>query len=142
MTTTNDTRKSTLWGLVDRIVGTGGQRSGTSFPATLILLGVVVVIFSAMGVTLVLSRRKAARLAAQLKRVEEEKAQAEENFRLDLNKAKRHEHTVEINRLDLHVRDLKVQIEGLEERNRHTVEDIAKITDWKDFVVVDKRGQP
>jgi len=133
--------KSNLWSMVDKIVGTGDGKSGTSLPATLILLGVVVVIFSIMGVTLVLSRRRAARLAAQLRRAEEDKVQAEEQVRLNHNNEQRYAHQAKINGLDLRIRDIKDQIGGLDERNRNTLGDIAKITDWNDFIVVDKRDK-
>lgn len=132
--------KSVLGSMVDKIVG--GQKTSSSLPITLVLLCVVIVIFSIIGVTLVLSRRKAVKLAARLRKLEEEKAQAEENFRLETNGTLRHESSAKVNELDLRIRDVRGEIEGLDERNRHTLEGIAKITDWEDFVTIDKRNRP
>lgn len=137
----SDPNKSKLWNMVDKIVGSGDQKSGTSLPTTLILLGVAVVIFSIMGVVLVLSRRKVARLASQMRKLEEEKFQVEESIKLELLGSKRSEMQARINKLDLDTRDLQGQIDGLGERNRHALEDIAKIADWDDFVVIDKRDK-
>jgi uncharacterized protein HemX len=139
--------RSSLLNLVDKIAGTpappeGKSSSGAFLPVALIVLGAVVIGFSVLGIMLVLARRKAARLAAQVRKLEEEKAQSSENEKLAENAEARQVAVTATGELQAHIDELEGQLAVLSKQNKVRAAELAKISDWDDFVIVDRRAQP
>lgn len=137
--------RSSLLNLVDKIAGTpapqeGKSSSGAFLPVALIIAGVVVIGFSILGIMLVMARRKAAKLAAQVRKLEEEKAQAAENEKLAENDEARQAAVVKTGELQSKIDGLEAQLVALAEQNKARAAELAKITDWDDLVIVDRRG--
>jgi len=128
-----------LSNLVDKVVGKGESGTQSSLPTTLILIGVAVLIISVMGILLVLSKRKAARLAARVRKLEEEKAQREEDFKLIENEKDRAGARAAIQMAEARIFNLKKELEKLNAAGRARAAELASVTSWADLEVVEKR---
>lgn len=133
---------STLSNLVESIAGSPKEEkssTGTSFPVAIILIGVVVLIVSVLGIMLVLARRKAARLAAQVRKLEEEKLQLKENQLLEENEEKRAKGEAIIKATEEKIAKTEEALEEVNALGRARAESLASVTTWDDLTVVDKR---
>lgn len=128
--------------LMDKVAGEGGQsEKASSFPVTMVIIGILVLIVSVIGIKLAFAKRKAAELASKLRKAEEEKAQAIENEKLAENSNARQTARDEVKALDDEIRELTDQMEARKVKHEETVKELQGITSWDDIEIVDGRGQ-
>jgi uncharacterized protein HemX len=132
--------KSLISDLMDRISGSE-EKSSSSTPAMLILLGLLVLVVSVLGIKLAWAKRKAAELAVQVRRAEEEKKRAEENAKMAENSAARQTAQQEADALGKDIDNLKSQIAQRHEEQKELVSQLNPVTSWDDIVVIDGRNQ-
>lgn len=118
-----------------------GKESGTraSWIVTLFLIAGLVVGISIIGIKLVLAKRRAAELAAKIRKAEEEKKQAEENIKLANNTTARQAAQEEVKALSKEILGLKAVMAKRETAHKENVKELEGITSWDDFIVVDGR---
>lgn len=126
--------------LMDRIAGSG-EKASSSGPVTLVLLGLLVLVVSILGIKLAWAKRKAAELAVQVRRAEEEKKRAEENAKLAENSTTRQAAQEEIKALSKDVLGLKARMAKRHSEQKELAEQLKPVTSWDDIVVVDGRDQ-
>lgn len=125
--------------LMKQIAGDGEDKKSSSFPVTMVLIGVVVLIVSLMGIKLALAKRQAAKLAVQVRRAEEEKKRVKEKLKLSENSTERQTAQEEIKALGKEVLGLKARIATRQAAHRRHVDDLKGLTSWDDVVVLDSR---
>lgn len=130
-----------LSGLMKQVVGSEGGNSPSSFPVTMVLIGIVTLIISFMGIKLALAKRKAAQLAVQVRRSEEEKKRIKEEMQLAENSEKRQAAQEEIQELTKEILGLKAQIAKRQAAHLEYVDGLKGVTSWDDIVVVDSRDE-
>jgi hypothetical protein len=130
-----------LSGLMKQISGGGEGEKSSSFPVTMVLLGVVVLIISLMGIKLALAKRQAAKLAVQVRRTEEEKKRVKEKLELSNNSTERQAAQEEIQALGKEVLGLKAKIVLRQSEHRKNVDELKGLTSWDDIVIVDGRNE-
>lgn len=129
-------------GLMKRIAGDGeDKKSSSSFPVAMVLLGIVVLIISFMGIKLAWAKRKAAELAVQVRRAEEEKKRAKEDLELANNSAEREAAQGEIEALTVEVLELKKEIADRQVQHTKDMKQLEGVTSWDDVIVVDSSGR-
>lgn len=134
---------SSLVKLVETVSGSSKEEkssTGVALPIALILLGLVVVGFAVLGIMLVMARRKAAALAAQVRKLEEDKLQAIEEIKLAENEKARFDSGLKVDELKGQIEKLRSQLDQLQTENKARAETLSKITNWDDLIVVDRRG--
>jgi len=134
-------QKNLLSGLMKQVAGTEEGKKPSSFPVMMVLVGIVVLIVSIMGIKLALAKRKAAKLAAQIRKSEEEKVQAQENLELADNATARQTAREEIKALTKESLGLKAKMAKRQLEHEKSVKELQGITSWDDIVVVDGREQ-
>lgn len=130
--------KKLLTSLMKQISG-DEEGKPSSFPVTMVLLGFVVLVVSLMGIKLALAKRKAAQLAVQVRRAEEEKARIKEQAELGANEEERKKVDEVVRVLSKEVLGLKAKIALRHRDHREYVRELDGITQWDDIVVVDNR---
>lgn len=137
--------KSALVDLANKIAGSPQEEekssSGVALPIALILLGLVIVGFAVLGIMLVMSRRKAAQLASQVRQLEEGKLKAKEEGQFAINDKEREDAKANIAAMQTKIEGLTAELQSLQVTNKERVDALAKITNWDDLVVVDRRGE-
>lgn len=138
--TTEEEAKSLLSGLVDKVTGSEkAQTQRSSFPIALIIAGIAVIGFAILGFLLMQAKRKAAKLASELRKKEEEHAQAQEAVVLAQSAEDRKVATAKADALKDEIDNLHGQMTALEDANKERRKTISELTNWDDLVVVDKR---
>ena len=137
--------KELIGSLMDQIAGKGEgdkKESSSSWPVTMVMLGVLVLVISILGFKLAWAKRKAAELAVKVRRAEEEKTRAEENVKLGENATARQAANEEVKARSLEVLGLKARIAKRHTEQKAMVEQLSPITSWDDINVVDGRESP
>jgi len=116
-----------------------GSKSGSSFVVYLIIVGVAVLGFSIMGLLLVSARRKAAKLAYELRKKEEEQKRAAEDHKLAKSGEERNAAHKKVKALEGDIQGLKEELQSTQEVAKKRRTAIEQATSWDDLVVVDKR---
>lgn len=119
--------------------GDGAPSSGSSLVVYLILAGIAVLGFSIMGFLLVRARRKAAKLAYELRKKEEEQKQAVENAQLEKNAEKREASNEKARKLQGEIDGLKKNLEDQKVVAASRAQALSDATTWDDLVIVDKK---
>jgi uncharacterized protein HemX len=115
------------------------QGSRASWIVMLVLLGGIVIAFAVLGIQLVLAKRRAAELAAELRRAQEGQKQALENAKLADNEEKRKAAQAEAKRLEEKAAQLKAEIDSMKADHASYVADLGSVTGWDNLNVVDGR---
>jgi len=131
--------KGLLSSLMDSITGVGEGQKPSSTPVTLVLVGLVVLLISVFGIRMALAKRKAAQLAAKIRKIEEEKEQAKEKEKLAENSAARQTAKEEVAALGKEVLGLKAKIASRHAEHKKDVEELKSVTSWDDILIVDAR---
>jgi uncharacterized protein HemX len=133
-------KKPALRGVV--AAATGNQETKqASFPVAVILMGIAILGFAVMGFLLMRAKRKAARLAAELRRKEEEQLQAAEELKLAKNAEARDAAIKKAEKAEAEAVELRKQFDDLKKSNEARKKAISELSDWDDLVIVDKRGE-
>lgn len=127
-------------GLMKRVTGDGGAKGGSSFPVTLILVGILVVVISIMGFQLAFAKRRAAELTVKIRRAEEEKKRAEENVKLGENSTARQVAQEEVQARGKEVLGLKAKLARRHQEHKRALGKLKGITSWDDIVIIDGRS--
>ena len=139
----NPDSESVIKDLMDRIAGQGEESKGqSSFPVTIVLVGILVIFISILGIKLAWAKRKAAELAIQVRRAEEEKKRAKENVRLGDNATARQAASEEAKAREKEILSLKARLAKRQSDKDVMAEELKAVTDWDDIKVVDGRGTP
>jgi len=131
--------KDLLSGLMKQISGDGEDSKSASFPVTMVLVGIVVLIVSFIGIKMALAKRKAAELAYKIRKIEEEKAQAEEKVKLGKNSTARLAAKDEVKALQREILGLKAKMAMRAANHTEAVDKLRSITSWDDIEIVDAR---
>lgn len=131
-----------LSGLMSKIAGSGEDKSPSSFPVTLVLVGFMVLVLSVFGIRMALAKRKAAQLAAKVRKIEEEREQARENEKLADNSTARQTAKEEVAALGKEILQLKARMARRHTEHRKDVEELKSVTSWDDIMIVDARENP
>ena len=131
--------KNLLSDLMKQIAGDGEDKKSSSFPVTMVLVGVVVLIVSLMGIKLALAKREAAKLAVQVRRAEEEKKRVKEKIELSNNSTERQTAQEEIKALTKEIFNIKARIATRHASHRRRVDELKGLTSWDDVIVLDSR---
>jgi len=134
-----DKPENLLSSLMKQIAGTGEGKKSSSFPVMMVLVGIVVLVVSIMGIKLALAKRKAAKLAAQIRKSEEEKIQAQENLKLASNTTARQTAREEIAALTKETLGLKARMARRQAAHEESIKELEGITSWDDIEIVDAR---
>jgi hypothetical protein len=127
--------------LMKAIVGPPETGKGAaSWPATLILVGLLVLFVSILGIQLALSKRKAAKLAAEVRQLEEEKTRLQEEAKLISNEEIRTAAYEAVRGYTQEILDLKARLALREKRHVDAAKGLQSITSWDDIVVVGRRA--
>ena len=139
-TTTAEEAKNLLSGLVDKVTGSEkAQTPQSSLPIALIIAGIAVIGFAILGFLLMQAKRKAAKLASELRKKEEEHTQAAENEKLATNDEERKAAVAKADAIKGEINQLHNQLTALDEANKERRKTVAELASWDDLVVVDKR---
>jgi hypothetical protein len=130
--------KTGLQELMDRVAGAKGDPS--SWPVTLFLLGLLVVILSVVGIKLALTKRKAAELARKLREQEEVAKASKEDEKLASNEEVRLEAEKVTQEAQQQVQGFKDELAARKVSHEEYVRELQSITSWDDVVVVDARS--
>jgi len=123
--------------IMDKISGQAGNKA--SWPVMLFLLGLLVLVFSILGIKLALARRQAAELAAKLRKAEEVAKQEQEKVQLANNALDRETAQLAADAAQLQVEDLHQLLEAQRLAHEEKVREIKGVTSWDNLVIVDKR---
>jgi len=139
MTTEDDpvAVESELKQLMDKVAGAKGDQS--SWPATVALLAVFVIVLAVLGIKLALTKRKAAQLASDLRRAQEEKIAAEENAKLAANEMMRKDAEEMIKDAQARAETLNNELDAHKVTHDEYVKQLQSISSWEELVVVDGR---
>lgn len=118
--------------------GEGSQMSSSSTPVYLIIAGIVMLGFSIMGFMLVRARRKAAKLASDLRKAEEDKVRYEEDSKLADNSTYRLEAANRAAMSMIRINSLKKELDELEKDRDKRAQSLKKVTNWDDLIVIKK----
>ena len=127
--------------LMGKITGTGEGNSPSSFPVTLVLVGFMVLVLSIFGIRMALAKRKAAQLAAKIRKIEEEREQAKEKVKLADNSTARQTARDEATALGKEILGLKARMAKRHSEHREEVKELESVTSWDDIVIVDARDK-
>jgi len=125
--------------LVDKVVGTKTESSSSSGGGSssivvyILLIGVAVIGISIVGWLLVRARRRAAQLAYELRKKEEEQKRAAEEHKLAENAKARNDAHKKVKKLDGDIQKLKKKLvteKALQETRAKALQDA---TSWKDL---------
>ena len=130
-----------LSGLMKQIAGDGEDKKSSSFPVTMVLIGIMVLIISLMGIKLALAKRQAAKLAVQVRRAEEERKRLKEKIELSDNATERQASHEEVKALTKEILGLNARIAKRQSDHLKSVSQLQAITSWDDVVVVDSRNE-
>jgi len=129
--------------LMKRIAGGGEEAAkSSSFPVTLVLVGILVLVISIFGIRMAFAKRKAAELAAKIRKIEEEREQAKEKEKLAENSAARLAARDEVKALGKEILGLKAKMAHRQSAHEKEVEKLRSVTSWDDIVIVDARKNP
>jgi hypothetical protein len=134
---------SLLKGILQRVEGggEGASSKGASFPLAMILIGVAVLIISALGFLLFKARRRAALLASQLRRKEEEQKQAAEDHKLAQSGVERNAAHKRVKRLEEEIGELKEELAVVNREASSRAKTLTEATDWDDLKLVPKYSE-
>ena len=127
-----------LMGLIDKVAGKEESKH-SSLPVATVIAGVVILIFAIMGFMLMRARRKAAKLASELRLKEEEQKQNLEDRKKADNAIERNRAHKKIHKVAAEILEIKTKLQDLAKANEGRRKALAEVTDWDDLVVVDKR---
>lgn len=130
-----------LLDLVDKASGNVEGSKGSSLPVFIILISVVVLAFAIMGWVIVQARRKAARLASQLRKKEEELVRITEDCQLREQAEARADAERRAATLQAEIKELKEKLEDSRAAAADQAKMLSQATGWNDLEVVDKRAQ-
>lgn len=127
-----------LVAIVDRVVGTkvGSSSSsggGSSIVVYVVLIGVAVLGFAIVGWLLVRSRRRAAQLAYELRKKEEEQKRVAEDHKLAKNAKARSVAHKKVKQLEAGIQGLKKKLEDQKKRQAIRAKALEDATSWKDL---------
>lgn len=131
--------KGLLSSFMDRIASTD---KAVSTPTALILIGFVVLLISIFGIRMALAKRKAAQLAAKVRKIEEEREQAKEKEKLADNSTARQAARDEVAALGKEILQLKAKMARRHTDHKKDVEELKSVTSWDDILIVDARERP
>lgn len=124
--------------LMEKVAGKGDSK-GSSLPVTLILVGIIVLILAVSGLKMAFTKRKAAKLAAQIRKAEEEKKRVEENLKLTDNAIVKQAHWEEIRAISKEILVLKSKMAIRQIAHKKAVKSLQLVTSWDDIEIMDGR---
>lgn len=133
----NPEERSGLQKLMDSVSGSKGEAS--SWPVTVFLLGILVLILAVVGIKMALTKRRAAELARKLREQEESIKVAKENERLAANDEARRDAQEVIKDLEGQITELRDEMDVRKINHEDYVKELQAVSGWDDIVVVDKR---
>lgn len=125
--------------LMDKASGKVEDSKGSSLPVYIVLVGIIVILFAVMGLLIVHSRRKAARLAYKLRQKEEELVRKSEDAKLKQHASDREKAKRRAAQLEAEIEELKEKLKASKELAAKRAETLSQAADWDDLLVVDKR---
>jgi glucose-6-phosphate-specific signal transduction histidine kinase len=129
--------ESGLKKLMDQVAGAKGDAS--SWPVTIFLLSIFVIILSILGIKLALTKRRAAELARKLREQEEAAKQAKENEAMAGNEEARKDAQEVIKDVEARVAAIQSDMDARRVAHEEYVKELKSISDWDQIVVVDAR---
>jgi hypothetical protein len=132
-----DDKKTGLQTLLGEISGVGETKA--SWPATLFLIGFLVLLVSLLGIKLALTKRKAADLAKDLREKNEEIARAKEAEKLTKNEEERTRAHIVLIDSESKVNQIKLDMEKYRVDHEACMYELSSISNWDDIIVVDDR---
>lgn len=133
--------KNIISDLMNQIAGTGEDKKSSSFPVTMVLVGILVLVLAVFGIRMAMAKRKAAKLAYKIRKIEEEKERARENEKLAENSTARMTAKEEVKALGKEILQLKANMAMRMSDHKAEVEKLQAVTSWDDIVVVDARDE-
>jgi len=121
-----------LSSLMDKITGTG--KDSSSFPVTLVLVGFMVLVLSVFGIRMAFAKRKAAQLAAKIRKIEEEREQVKEKVKLAENSTARQTAKEEVTALSKEILSLNARMVQRHVEHQKDVEELRSVTSWDDII--------
>jgi len=115
------------------------EQKGSMWPLYVIITAVIVIGLAIMGWLMVSARRKAAELAYELRKKEEEQKEAAENHTLQTDQDVRDAAQARIKDLGDDIAQLKKELKDREDEAVARAATFAKIASWDDIIIVDKR---
>jgi hypothetical protein len=129
--------KPELQRLLDTVAGTGGDKS--SWPATVFLLTIFIILLSVLGIKLALTKRKAAELASELRSVKEKETEAAENAKMAQNEIERTNAAETVKDAQLHIDEIKEGLQQAQAEHQQYVKELQSVTNWDQINIVDGR---
>lgn len=129
--------KTGLKKLLDSVAGTGADKA--SWPATVFLLSLFVLILSFLGIKLALAKRKAAELAAQLRLQQEVAKAAKEDEKMAHNAEEREYAQGVIKETNETIVALQDEIYQRKIEHDDYVRELESVSSWDDIIVVDSK---
>jgi len=129
--------ESGLKKLLDQVAGAKGDAS--SWPVTVFLLAIFVIILSILGIKLALTKRGGAEAARKLREQLEAEKQAKENEKLAANEEARREAQEVIKDAEARITALQDEIDTRRSNHEEYVKQLQEVSSWDDIVVVDAR---
>lgn len=111
----------------------GSTGGGSNLVVYLIVVGIAVLGFAIMGWLLVRAKRKAAALAYELRKKEEEQKRAAEEHKLAQNNVERDAAHKKVHKLEGEIQGLKKGLEAQRELTAKRAQAVADATSWEDL---------
>jgi uncharacterized protein YxeA len=137
--TEEKSEKNLLSDLMNQIAGSGEDGKSPSFPVTMVLIGIMVLVLAVVGIKMAFAKRRAAELAYKIRKAEEEKAQAEEDVKLGENSEARYVANEEVKARQREILNLKAKMALRTAAHKNEVKKLESVTSWDDIEVVDAR---
>ena len=130
---------SPIQDIMDTIAGR--SEKGASWPVMFFLLAALVIGVSVVGLKVAFTKRKAAKLARELRTLKEEKICAAEDARIKENEEKAKAAHVRLR--ELHKKEVALAHELLDNKVAHSsyVKELESVTSWDDIMIVGGRDR-